>query len=136
MLTAGRSVVEQMRELWGSIVTEEQAERCRRMAVGEEGLFKIGIRSVGSNGYASSGHFSFCSSVVYIQYTPLSQVKKRLGICDPGDNSYSFNRLYSGAMSARTETPKHGKRTLTLLVKSSAEGMCEALGAAYAVNCS
>ena len=36
MLLTGRSVVEQillaMRELWGSIMTEEQAEICRRQA--------------------------------------------------------------------------------------------------------
>lgn len=29
------------------------------------------------------GRFSTCSSVVYVQYTPSSQIENRLKLCDP-----------------------------------------------------
>ena len=39
-------------------------------------------------GIAYGGCFPACSSVVYIKYTPSSQVKKPSDLCDPDVNIY------------------------------------------------
>ena len=91
-----------LRERRGSIVTEARVGKRRRMAAA--GVLSVNTgclilkllkymsgteKLYSDKSYlciASHGRFSTCSSVVYVKYTPSSQIENHSVICDPGVN--------------------------------------------------